>query len=240
MKALELLDLGLREYRKVWELQHELVARRLAGEIADTLVLVEHPAVFTVGRAAQTAAAPHPFPPRKRGGSGRGIPCWAIERGGQMTFHGPGQLVGYPIIDLRARGRDLQRYLRDLEEVLMLTTSDLGLSATRRTGRTGVWVQEKKIASIGIAVKRWVSYHGFALNVSTDLSYFRAIQPCGLDGSVITSMAEQLGRPLELETVKPLLVRRFQQIFVGAWLTKPPTSVTAITASLLTGAPSLR
>lgn len=209
MKALELLDLGLREYRKVWELQHELVARRLAGEIADTLVLVEHPAVFTVGRAAQTA-------PPHLNNKIENIPCWAIERGGQMTFHGPGQLVGYPIIDLRARGRDLQRYLRDLEEVLMLTTSDLGLSATRRTGRTGVWVQEKKIASIGIAVKRWVSYHGFALNVSTDLSYFRAIQPCGLDGSVITSMAEQLGRPLELETVKPLLVRRFQQIFVGA------------------------
>ncbi|MCS6902864.1 MAG: lipoyl(octanoyl) transferase LipB [Candidatus Bipolaricaulota bacterium] len=202
---LEILDLGTREYREVWELQHELVARRIAGEIGDILVLVEHPPVFTVGRAASRAV------PKEI----ENIPCWAIERGGQITYHGPGQLVGYPILDLRARGRDLPRYLRDLEDVLMLTLVDFGIAAERCPGLTGVWVKKRKIASIGIAVKRWVSYHGFALNVSVDLRYFRAIQPCGLDGSVMTSMAEQLGRSLELETVKPPLVKRFQEIFGG-------------------------
>lgn len=206
MSTLEILDLGTREYREVWELQHELVARRVAGKIGDTLVLVEHPPVFTVGRAAQTAV-PNQI---------ENIPCWAIERGGQMTYHGPGQLVGYPIIDLRARARDIQRYLRNLEEVLILTLADFGIAASRHSGLTGVWVREKKIASIGIAIKRWVSYHGFALNVSIDLSFFRAIQPCGLDGSVMTSMSEELKQPVDLKRVKLSLIRHFQQIFVGS------------------------
>jgi len=208
-----ILDLGLRDYEEVWRLQKEFVARRRAGEIPDTVILVEHPPVFTIGRQAspgQTSSGLFAFADEDE---------WArrslvvVERGGGITFHGPGQLVGYPILDLKSRGRDLHRFLRDLEEVLIRTLRDFSLDAQRRPGLTGVWVGQKKIASIGIAVRHWVSYHGFALNVSVDLRYFRMIRPCGLDGTVITSMSELLGREISLAEVKPALVRRWQEVF---------------------------
>jgi len=206
-----ILDLGLREYNEVWRLQKELVVRRRVGEIPDTLILVEHPPVFTVGRQA----SPGPF--IFAGEAGEGVQSRrslvAVERGGGITFHGPGQLVGYPIVDLKSRGRDLHRFLRDLEEVLIRTLRDFSLDAQRRPGLTGVWVGPKKIASIGIAVRQWVSYHGFALNVSVDLRYFRMIRPCGLDGDVITSMSELLNREVSVAEVKPALVRRWQELF---------------------------
>jgi lipoate-protein ligase B len=199
---MNVLDLGTRAYQEVWHLQKELVAQRHAEQIPDTLIIVEHPPVFTVGRAFNNNS-------KKIGG----IQCVAVERGGDITFHGPGQLVGYPIIDLRDRGRDVHRFLRDLEEVLMRTLRDFSLDAQRRPGLTGVWVGSKKIASIGIAVRRWVSYHGFALNVSVDLRYFRLIRPCGLDGDVMTSMSELLERQISLAEVKPILFEHWAEIF---------------------------
>jgi lipoate-protein ligase B len=204
-----ILDLGLRDYEEVWRLQKEFVARRRAGEIPDTLILVEHPPVFTVGRH-QTSSGLFAFADEDE---------WArrslvvVERGGGITFHGPGQLVGYPIVDLRGRGRDIHRFLRDLEEVLIRTLRDFSLDAHRKTGLTGVWVGPKKIASIGIAVRQWVSYHGFALNVSVDLRYFRLIRPCGLDGDVITSMSELLNREVSVAEVKPVLVEHWAELF---------------------------
>ncbi len=203
MNELTVLDLGLREYREVWEFQKRLVAARAAEQISDTLILVEHLPVYTVGRGElypQIALAD--------------VPVVEVERGGRMTFHGPGQLVGYPIMDLRLRGRDLHHYLRALEKLLILTLEDFGIAAEPRL--TGVWTKapfSQKIASIGIAVKHWISYHGFALNIATDLRYFRAIAPCGLDGSVMTSMSEHLKRSLSLAEVKPRLLTRFKQVF---------------------------
>ena len=223
-----ILDLGLRDYEEVWRLQKEFVARRRAGEIPDTLILVEHPPVFTVGRQASSGLliwTSPPAPPLKgegslpsplRGGDGGGVfPLLVVERGGGITFHGPGQLVGYPIVDLKSRGRDLHRFLRDLEEVLIRTLRDFSLDTHRKSGLTGVWVGPKKIASIGIAVRQWVSYHGFALNVSIDLRYFRMIRPCGLDGDVMTSMSELLNREVSVAEVKPVLMEHWQKYAGG-------------------------
>lgn len=210
MSAVNVLDLGLRDYRQIWELQKQLVVQRATQQISDQLILVEHSPVYTIGRGFSVGAYGRtPL----RSYAINGVPCVAVERGGAVTFHGPGQLVGYPILDLRPRGCDVRRYLRELEEALILALADFGITATRRDGLTGVWTDKKKIASIGIAVKHWVSYHGFALNVSTDLSYFRAIQPCGLDGAVLTSMSEQLARAISLNDVKSRLLQRFQQMF---------------------------
>ncbi|MCX8104040.1 MAG: lipoyl(octanoyl) transferase LipB [Candidatus Bipolaricaulota bacterium] len=220
---MNVLDLGVRDYVKVWELQKELVAQRQAGQIPDTLIVVEHPPVFTIGRGGRPSSPssllPSPSPGRGAGGEGEErvrtsrVRAFLVERGGDITFHGPGQLVGYPIVDLRDRGRDVHRFLRDLEEVLISTLRDFSLLAQRRPGLTGVWVGTKKIASIGIAVRRWVSYHGFALNVSVDLSYFRMIRPCGLDGDVITTMSELLGRAVSVAEVKPYLLRHWAEVF---------------------------
>lgn len=202
---MRVLDLGVREYAEVWRLQKELVVQRQARVIPDTLILVEHPPVFTIGASRRDT-------PQEIGG----ILCLGVERGGDITFHGLGQLVGYPIIDLKDRGRDVHRFLRDLEEVLLRTLHDFSLDAQRKPGLTGVWVGSKKIASLGIAVRRWVSYHGFALNVSVDLSYFRMIRPCGLDGAVMTSMSELLGREVSTAEVKPLLLQHWAEIFCCA------------------------
>ncbi len=220
--ALTVLDVGMRDYEEVWRLQKELVSRRIGKEIPDTLILVEHPPVFTVGRGAGLHS-PSPSPPT----SPLPLPrCIAVERGGDITFHGPGQLVGYPIIDLRERGRDIHRFLRDLEELLMLTLKDCEIFAERRAGFTGVWTGSKKIASLGIAVRHWVSYHGFALNVSTDLRYFRMITPCGLDGAVMTSMAEQLGREVSLTAVKCSVREHCKEIFGDIYHAPSVASVT--------------
>lgn len=202
---MRVLDLGVREYAEVWRLQKELVVQRQARVIPDTLILVEHPPVFTIGASRRNT-------PQEIGG----IPCLGVERGGDITFHGLGQLVGYPIIDLKDRGRDVHRFLRDLEEVLLRTLHDFSLDAQRKPGLTGVWVGSKKIASLGIAVRRWVSYHGFSLNVSVDLRYFRMIRPCGLDGAVMTSLSELLGREVSTAEVKPVLLQHWAEIFCCA------------------------
>lgn len=193
------VELGRREYGETWRLQQELLAARQADAIDDTLVLVEHSDVITLGRR-QTSQANVVAP--------GDIPIFEIERGGDVTYHGPGQLVGYPILKLDGDERDLHAYLRNLEEGLMRACGDLGLEARRNPGWTGVWIGPRKVASIGIAVRRWVTMHGFALNVSTELSRFAAINPCGLDAAVMTSLERELGRPVTLAEVTPLVVAR--------------------------------
>lgn len=219
---MKVLDLGLRDYGEVWRLQKELVAQRRAGQIPDTLIIVEHPPVFTVGRGGRPSSPSPLFPSPSQGrgsgseGEGAGwgrVRAFIVERGGDVTFHGPGQLVGYPIMDLKHRGRNVHRFLRDLEEVLIHTLRDFSLEAQRRPGLTGIWVGPKKIASIGIAVRHWVSYHGFALNVSVDLSYFCLIRPCGLDGDVMTSMSELLSKEISVAEVKPYLLHHWREVF---------------------------
>lgn len=215
-----LLDLGLRPYKDVWALQKRLVERRLRGEIPDVLILVEHPPVITLGRG-RPAAPPLKRPPEAL--RARGVELFEVERGGEATFHGPGQLVGYPILKLEGPLRDLHRYLRELEGLLIDALGDLGLPARRLEGATGVWTQTsppRKLASIGVAVRRWVTYHGFALNVSVDLSYFELISPCGFESGVMTSVARELGRPVPMARVKARVVERFAERF-GLRLDRP-------------------
>jgi lipoate-protein ligase B len=184
-------DLGRREYAEVLELQRSLCRRRMDGEITeDILLLVEHEPVITLGRSTRVPSLLLPRAELER----RGIGVFEVERGGDVTYHGPGQLVGYPILDLRQHREDLHWYLRHLEAALMGALAALGIEAGRNPGLTGVWTRGRKIASIGIHVKQWVTYHGFALNVSTDLSYFDLIVPCGIQGVVMTSVAQELGR----------------------------------------------
>lgn len=196
-----LLDLGVRGYEEVWKLQRELVERRLQGAINDALVLVEHPPVYTLGRRTPEGAE---VP--------QGVPHFRVERGGDITFHGPGQLVGYPIVKLDDRGMDVKGYVHSLEEVIIAALPKFGLRA-HRGSQTGVWVGERKVASIGVAVRHWITFHGFALNVNVDLEYFRRIKPCGLEGATITSMGELLGHRVYMEALKKEIVDHFQGVF---------------------------
>ena len=179
--ATETAWLGRMEYRAAWRLQLDTVGRRARDEIPDTLLLVEHDSVFTVGRRCVAAHAP----PRSLG-----VPIVEVERGGDYTWHGPGQLVGYWIRKLEGTDRDLHRHLRLIEERLVESLADFGIEAGRREGLTGVWVDDgaRKIASIGVAVRRWVTYHGFALNVRVPSEAWTAFAPCGLESSVMTDM----------------------------------------------------
>jgi lipoate-protein ligase B len=213
--AVQFTDLGVREYGEVWALQRELVAARQRDEVPDTLLMVEHPHVVTLGRSSRlenlVAVAD--------------LPVFEIERGGDVTYHGPGQLVGYPILLLREGERDLHRYLRNIEETLIRAVGDLGVAAGRNPGWTGVWTEpapegdegaagpRRKLASIGVAVKRWVTLHGFALNVSTDLARFAAINPCGLEAGVMGSLGSVLGHPPAMESVKNRVKSRFAEVF---------------------------
>ena len=179
-------DLGKLEYQEAYVYQLDLVARRQRGEIRDRLLLVEHPSVITLGRARH--AEQNVLRPET-------MQQVYVERGGDVTYHGPGQLVAYPILRLSEEERDLHRYLRNLEEAMIRTLAVYGLQANRVAGKTGVWIDAlRKIGSIGIACRRWVTFHGLALNVSTDLTQFTYINPCGLDASVMTNMWRELNR----------------------------------------------
>ncbi len=195
-----LLDLGRREYGQVWEIQKQLLAARASDKISDTLVLVEHEPVITLGRKT----TPENFRPQD-------IPVFQVERGGNATFHGPGQLVGYPIIKLA--DPDVHKFVRQLEEVIIRTATDFEVTAGRKEGHTGVWSGGKKLASIGVAVTNWVTFHGFALNVNTDLSYFRLIKPCGLDPEAMTSMEKLSSRQFSMQAVKEKVVKNFSDVF---------------------------
>ncbi|HVR62227.1 MAG TPA: lipoyl(octanoyl) transferase LipB [Polyangia bacterium] len=192
MQEARVLDLGRRDYGDVWAMQRELVGSRQRGEIPDTLILVEHPDVITLGRGTHRENLIAPGD----------IPIFEIERGGDVTYHGPGQLVGYPIFLLRENERDLHLYLRNLEESLIQAVGEHGIAGGRNPGWTGVWIGDRKLASIGVAVKRWVTLHGFALNVATDLTRFASINPCGLEATVMASMSSVLGRPVAFDDAK--------------------------------------
>jgi lipoyl(octanoyl) transferase len=184
-------ELGRRAYSQVLELQRSLCRQRIAGEIPDDmLLLVEHEPVITLGRGTRAGSLPLARTELER----RGVGVFEVERGGDVTFHGPGQLVGYPIIDLRQHREDLHWYLRRLEAGLIAGLGKLGIEAGPNPGLTGVWTRGRKLASIGIHVKQWVTFHGFALNVNTDLSYFDLIVPCGIRDVIMTSVSRELGR----------------------------------------------
>jgi lipoyl(octanoyl) transferase len=187
-------DLGRLDYRSAWQRQLAAVEARKHDACADTLLLVEHPHVITLGRAQQALA--NVLAPGE-------VEVISVERGGDVTYHGPGQLVAYPIVKLGEGERDLHRFLRNLEEGMIRTLARHGIDAGRQAGKTGVWIDDRKIASIGIACRRWVTFHGLALNVTTDLGYFHRINPCGFQADIMTSMARETGRDhLDMNQVK--------------------------------------
>ncbi|MHB1134037.1 MAG: lipoyl(octanoyl) transferase LipB [Chloroflexota bacterium] len=205
----QLRHLGLVPYKQAWDLQAELVRARKAGETNDQLLLLEHPHVYTLGR---------------RGGlehvllgqdelARRGIELFEVDRGGDVTYHGPGQLVGYPIIDLRRWGVDAHRYVWGVEETIIRTLAEYGLEAQRAPGYTGVWLGEEKICAIGVRISGGVTSHGFALNVNTDLSYFAHIVPCGIVGRGVTSLARVLGHGVPLAQVADQVAAHFAAQF---------------------------
>ncbi len=198
---------GLKPYAELHALQERLVGLRAEGRIGNLLLTGEHPAVITLGRKS----------PRTGSASGEGgpIPRVVVERGGEATYHGPGQLVAYPIVHLTEAHRDLHAFQRDLEEVGIRVLAELGLVGERVAASTGVWCRGKKVQSLGIAVRRWVTWHGLALNVSNDLAPFRSFNPCGLDGSVMTSLAELLGAAPPLHEVVESLVRHASALLPG-------------------------
>ncbi len=201
--------LGRTEYSACWDLQRQLCHARLEGRAADTLLLTEHEHVYTIGTTGSEQHLLASAEELER----KGIPVVFNDRGGDITYHGPGQIVGYPILDLHGFAPDLHRYLRDLEEVVIRTLAEYGVSAGRLAGYTGVWVKGEKICAIGIKTKRWVTMHGFALNVTTDLSQFARIIPCGIFERGVTSMQEILGRGVGMVEMAEQLATQFGLVF---------------------------
>lgn len=203
------LLLGRVEYAEAWEIQRQLGAARRAGEIEDVLILLEHPHVYTLGRRADET---HVLADAARLAE-IGATLFRIDRGGDVTYHGPGQIVGYPILDLRERGGDVHQYVHDLEETLIRTIADYGVAAGRRLGYPGVWVGEEKVAAIGVKVAHWITSHGFALNVDPDLAYFGEIVPCGLHDAGVASLTRLLGRTIAIDDVATRLAQHFSAVF---------------------------
>jgi lipoyl(octanoyl) transferase len=202
-------QLGLVDYPAGLELQKEKVAQRKAGVIPDTLLLLEHPHVYTLGRNARVEN----ILVSEEWLASRGAQVFHTDRGGDVTYHGPGQLVGYPIFDLTQHRRDISWYMRQVEEVFIRIAHDFGIEAGRSPGAAGVWVGNDKLTAMGVHISRWVTSHGFALNVNTDLRYFEWIVPCGLEGKGVTSLAKLLGHPVEMEEVAGRVVEHFTEVF---------------------------
>lgn len=202
--------LGRVPYAEALELQARMVEDRRRGAVPDTLLLLEHPHVITLG----TASRPEHVLVGDEELRARSIERFETGRGGDVTYHGPGQLVGYPILDLKPDRKDLHRYLRDLEAVLVETAAAFGVPAFRTPGLTGVWTRGGKVAAIGVRVSSgWISSHGFALNVDTDLEFFGAIVPCGIADRAVTSLTREAGRPVTVDEVRPPLVHAFASVF---------------------------
>jgi lipoyl(octanoyl) transferase len=212
-------------YADALALQRSLVADRQAGRIGDLLILLEHPHVLTLGVRGDGGRS-HIVAPRDVLAE-RGVDVYETGRGGDITYHGPGQVVGYPIVDLKPDRCDVHRYVRDLEDVLIRTASDYGIDARRVSGLTGVWVGAEKLAAIGVRIARWVTSHGFAFNVSTDLEYFRLIVPCGIADRGVTSLSRLLGRTIDMREVEDRIVAHFAEVF-----DREPISTTASPVSL--------
>jgi len=203
--------LGTLDYQSALDLQRDLVEQRKRGEIPDHLLLLEHPDVITLGVKNRSDRS-HVLE-SDAALAGKGIALFETGRGGDVTYHGPGQLVGYPIIDLKPDRCDVHRYVRDLEEVLIRAVSDFGIEAGRIAGLTGIWVGPDKLAAIGVRISRWITSHGFALNVATDLSRFGLIVPCGITDKGVTSMERVLGHPVPMDEVRKIVASRFAATF---------------------------
>ena len=209
-RTLEVRRLGRVRYADGLSLQEELVAARRAGEIPDTLLLLEHPHVITLGTGSSWAHVVSDEAERAL----LDIELFETGRGGDVTYHGPGQLVGYPILDLKPDRKDLHRYLRDLEEALIRMAGDFGVAARRSQGQTGVWTSKGKLAAIGVRVSSgWITSHGFALNVHTDLRYFETIVPCGIPEGNVTSLERELGRPISLDEASDSVEKALEEVF---------------------------
>jgi lipoyl(octanoyl) transferase len=192
------------DYEQALKLQDAMVAARYRDALGDTLMLLEHPHVYTLGRGAS---------PRYLVAPPAGVPIHRVSRGGQVTYHGPGQLIGYPILKLEGTDRDVHAYLRALETVMIETLGLYGIAAVRRAGLTGVWVEERKIASIGVGIRRWTTMHGFALNADSDLGFFDKIVPCGIEGCRMTSIAREGHPGVAPSDLAPVLGERFAAVF---------------------------
>jgi lipoyl(octanoyl) transferase len=208
-RSLDIRRLGRIAYQPALDLQVKLVGERQSGTISDTLLLLEHEPVFTLGRNAKSAHLLRSPAELER----LGYAVHEVGRGGDVTYHGPGQIVGYPILDLAPERCDVRRYVRDLEEVMIRTCADYGVAAARIEGLTGAWVGSAKIGAIGVRIARWVTSHGFAFNVNTDLAAFSLIVPCGITGKAVTSLAQLLGRSLDLAETASAIERSFLTVF---------------------------
>ncbi|NQV50815.1 MAG: lipoyl(octanoyl) transferase LipB [Candidatus Marinimicrobia bacterium] len=203
MSQLNVITKGLVPYETAWELQRELHAQRLAGHIPDTLVLLEHPPVYTFGKNSDRSNLIDP----------QDAEVIQSDRGGDITWHGPGQLVGYPIINLEAHKKSVSWYMRNLEEVIIHTLNQFEISGDRISGMTGVWVGNQKICAMGVRLSHWVTMHGFALNVGPDMSYFNGMIPCGIKGKGVVSMKELLDKEIHVKDVIPSLTQAFRSVF---------------------------
>lgn len=208
-KKLTYCDLETIDYKDAWDLQKNLFSSRYQKAIDDTLLLLEHPHTYTLGKTANrnNLIAENNFLNQNK------ISVYDIDRGGDITYHGPGQIVGYPIIDLTSWKKDTHKYLRALEEVIIKTCAEYNIIAGRDKDFTGVWVDEKKIAAIGIKVNRWITMHGFAFNVNTDLTLFNGIIPCGIKDKGVTSLQNELGKTIDLNEVKSIILKNFTEVF---------------------------
>ncbi|MFN8178466.1 MAG: lipoyl(octanoyl) transferase LipB [bacterium] len=217
MRPLEVTQLARVEYEDGLDLMDDLRAKVGAGELPDQLLLLEHPPVVTLGRNASDRHLLLSAEALAR----RGIGFFRTGRGGDVTFHGPGQIVGYPILDLNPDRRDVRRYVRDLEEAIIRTLADFGVGSGRIAGLTGVWVGDLKIAAIGVRISRWITSHGFAFNIATDLSYFDTMIPCGIPERGVTSLSRLLGRDVSLDEVRGPLTTRVAEVFDRAPVPRP-------------------
>jgi len=199
-------NIGQKSYKAVWDLQKEMQQQRIKGEIDDTLILVEHDPVYTLGKNANED---HLLQSRDES-----VDVFNIERGGDITFHGPGQLVGYPILDLSNYKKSVSWYMRTLEQVLIDTLIEFKIIAQRNDGLTGVWVGDEKIAALGVRISRWVTMHGFSLNVNPDLSFYDGIIPCGIFDHGVTSMEQLLGETQNNDNVKNMVIEKFNKYFI--------------------------
>jgi len=207
--SISVIDIGRTRYADAWEIQRRVFEARIRGMIDDVLLFTEHEHVYTIGKGGDDdhlLASDEEIKASE-------VDVVRIDRGGDITYHGPGQVVGYPIIDLNHHGPDIHLYLRNLEEVMIRTLARFGIPSEREEGMTGVWVRGEKIGAIGVKVNRWVTMHGFAFNVNTDLSRYSRIIPCGIFHKGVTSMERILGHPTDLETVKGFLANCFGEVF---------------------------
>lgn len=208
-RTLSILKLGTEPYKKIWDLQHQIHRMRVNSQINDVLILLQHNHVYTLGKVAKKK---HLLLDEKLLIE-QGIDLFEIDRGGDITYHGPGQIVGYPIIKLNELYEDIHRYLRELEEVIIRVLNEYNVRAYRIPEYTGVWVNDEKISAIGIKISRWVTMHGFAFNINTDLEFFDKIIPCGIFDKGITSLKKILGKNVDLDEVGNFLIKHFVDVF---------------------------